>query len=434
MTADERVGTILVIYLMLKTKSGAHSLGRHFQAYRISITSVVDCLRLMLAYGRWSLSHNSTWHVQRAPEAISSLLESIQMCFRRDSGDGWALPKFHLVATSARDIRSFGAGEIFTGQNGESKLKFVLKNPAHMTQKHPAKLSVQVAARLYEKTVIEHAYNSFMPQTTKPMIDVVEDNDTPSGEFTIRLDYDNSHAGSGCDIIWKNRNRAKKETAIHPLFINALKSFHSIHRTGDEVELTGYTQVTVSRNNDMVDGKFVLRASENYRGGRWYDFALLDQSHLNQHFGNLAEEFTCPCQVLGFVKHHIPGTPTPDLIEDAHRPDAIRDNLMVDDDLYAVVHAAEDWMSYRQLRSELVENFSLGDLYGQNSTLYITSVDHLVAPLSVLPNIGGTRRSFLAILPCRHWCTIFSDFIERLSDDDYPSESDENDEGREGQA
>ena len=174
------------------------------------------------------------------------------------------------------------------------------------------------------------------------------------------------------------------------------------------------------RKNDVVDDWFILRANSRYNGGAWYDFALMDFAFANEG-GNSGGsndsikngDCTCVCMVLGFFRYHKAGTASPHLVEECrHDALSVMENGMDDPHLYAAIHASEDWMKYSDLISEFSCPFVLGD---PSETLYLVKLEHLVAPMIVYPDVGGPRRQYHAILPCRHWPKYYSNYIDKVN-------------------
>ena len=165
----------------------------------------------------------------------------------------------------------------------------------------------------------------------------------------------------------------------------------------------------------MVDGEFTLRANSSFKGGGWYDYTMMDFSHVNSDLDGISmeDDFTCVCKVLGFFKYHKAGTPTPFLVDEcAHRPTTIEDDGLSDPNIYAAIHASEDWMSYEALKNDFIHPFNLGD---PSETLYLVRVDHLQSPMIVFPDSGGPLRRHHAVLPRRHWPGFFSSFIDSVT-------------------
>ena len=58
---------------------------------------------------------------------------------------------------------------------------------------------------------------------------------------------------------------------------------------------------------------------------------------------------TCPAQILVFFKYESRGIPTPDLIDNNLSLADIRGQNMIDDTMYAVVHTAMSYVSWKEI-------------------------------------------------------------------------------------
>jgi hypothetical protein len=63
---------------------------------------------------------------------------------------------------------------------------------------------------------------------------------------------------------------------------------------------------------------------------------------------------TCPAQIVGFFKYESRGIPTPELIDNNLSLADIKDQNMIDDTMYAVVHTATSYVSLEELEGSFV--------------------------------------------------------------------------------
>ncbi len=122
---------------------------------------------------------------------------------------------------------------------------------------------------------------------------------------------------------------------------------------------------------------------------------------------------TCPAKILGFVRYNITkGIPTPQFSGNEELSlDTIRDNDIIDNNVYVVVHTASDYVLMDQLQSDFITSFSLGNI---SECVYIVNIDTIQGPLFVFKNYGSvgedTNKCFCSI-PQEKWGQYFSDRI-----------------------
>ena len=68
---------------------------------------------------------------------------------------------------------------------------------------------------------------------------------------------------------------------------------------------------------------------------------------------------TCPAQILGFFKYESRGIPTPELIDNNLSLADIKGKNMIDNTMYAVVHAATSYVSWEDLERSFEMQFTL---------------------------------------------------------------------------
>ncbi len=69
---------------------------------------------------------------------------------------------------------------------------------------------------------------------------------------------------------------------------------------------------------------------------------------------------TCPAQIVGFFKYESRGIPTPELIDNNLSLVDIKDQNIIDDTMYAVVHTATSYVSWKKMEKSFVMPFTLG--------------------------------------------------------------------------
>ncbi len=94
--------------------------------------------------------------------------------------------------------------------------------------------------------------------------------------------------------------------------------------------------------------------------------------------------------ILGFVQYNITlGIPTPQFTDvEELSLNTIQENMVVDINLYVVVHTLSGYVSMEQLKNKFVSLFTLGDIM---NCVYIVKVEAIHGPLFVLKNNGSSR-------------------------------------------
>ncbi len=123
---------------------------------------------------------------------------------------------------------------------------------------------------------------------------------------------------------------------------------------------------------------------------------------------------TCPAMILGFVPYNITLViPTPQFTgEEELSLNTIQENMAVDDNLYAVVHTASDYVSSEQLKKKFGSSFIHGDVM---SCVYIVKVEAIYGPLFVFKNYGSSGENankLFCTLPQRRWGQYLSNKIQ----------------------
>ncbi len=93
-------------------------------------------------------------------------------------------------------------------------------------------------------------------------------------------------------------------------------------------------------------------------GGKRYHFCIVQFSDTSLQ--GIDTFSTCPAQIVVFFKYESRGIPTPELIDNNLSLADIKDQNMIDDTMYAVVHTATSYVSWIELEQSFVMPFTLG--------------------------------------------------------------------------
>ena len=176
-------------------------------------------------------------------------------------------------------------------------------------------------------------------------------------------------------VTWHDKKKSKMNVSIADLFVFAIQRFGQAHRFNDEFKVMGYT--TYINATDSSDESIKYYATEYMNGEKRYDYAMIN---FELDDGDTA---TCPAKILGFVRYNITaGVPSPNRLgtEDHQIEDGCNQNI------YAVVHTAGDYLSMEQMQNDFVSSFTLGNV---ESCLFIIDVEAIQGPLFVFRNYGA---------------------------------------------
>ena len=139
------------------------------------------------------------------------------------------------------------------------------------------------------------------------------------------------------------------------------------------------------------------------RGQKRYDYAMID---FQAEDGTSS---TCPAKILGFVRYDITlGIPTPHFSDvEGLSLEQIHENMAVDNNAYAVIHTASDYLSMARFQEEFVSSFTLGDI---SQCLYVVKVEAIYGPLLVFWNygyVGEDKGKLFCALPKSKWGQYF---------------------------
>ena len=141
-------------------------------------------------------------------------------------------------------------------------------------------------------------------------------------------------------------------------------------------------------------------------GGKRYHFCMVQFADtLLQGIDTFS---TCPAQIVVLFKYESRGIPTPELIDNNLSIADIKDQNMIDDTMYAVVHTATSYVSWKDLERSFVMPFTLGH---PKEFVYVVSVENITDPLYVFKDFGNDGLNFFCTLPYKRWGAYFKNKI-----------------------
>jgi len=223
------------------------------------------------------------------------------------------------------------------------------------------------------------------------------------GKFTMTFSETDRHERGTTRITWLERSKNQLKIGVSRKFRYAIRKFAFRNGWTGQFEVEGYTRFSMC--TPETDGQVNFHATEYLMGGSWYDHAMIQFAADDRD----EEDCVSPAKVYGFFRYTTPGIPTPHLIdEEGLSPETIRDKFASDDNVYAVIHAASDYLPWSQLDEEFVSAFKFGNA---NECLYIVKAKAIVGPLFPFANYGGkgaNKDKWYCVLPRRRWAQYFS--------------------------
>ena len=95
--------------------------------------------------------------VRAARKLIGQVIDTMQECFPRRTGQGWNVPKVHGLSKIQTYMCLFGSGINFYGGTGESNHKVFVKDAGANTQKRSPLFSSQTANHYYQTMLVSIA-------------------------------------------------------------------------------------------------------------------------------------------------------------------------------------------------------------------------------------------------------------------------------------
>ena len=401
----------------------------------VTVDDVLETMEWLLSFFVWMHDSHSRGHLRAAQPMVERLLGNIFDYFPREkiskkekelqnrSGSGsrgWEIVKFHAISGVVQDLLDFGNGLSFAGDCGEKFHQYVVKSPGFQTQKRCNTFTAQVAKNVFAADVINYAYshsnvgNHIMFGKADQIGGPTPFRERGNDFYTLPDNLNNVKLlGKYTAIITHSIERgmhrykfdprwadAGKELLKHPLsreFVYHIAHSAERKKYYHDFTIEGFTEL---RHNGQI-----YRASEYYRGCKWYDWA---------HVLDPKDGLEMQGRILGFFRYKTPGFPTRKLAEDDGLSQAIIErDQMTDDTAYMIFHACNDWCSREELESKMCKKITLecGDRF-----TYILPVTSIRGPVAVIPNYGSCNGSldYITALPYHKWGLIFSEEVEKM--------------------
>jgi hypothetical protein len=427
-SAAHKVGAMLAVVLAALTSDGRSiflRLVRQKDGRKKDQVSmdVIYAFEMLLSFWSW-LKKDSYWRrgdhqtFSDVKLAVCKLMSELQDNLKRTKGAGWFIPKLHELHHIANNIRLWGAhSNIHSGPQEHNHIANV-KRPGRRTQKMKSKFDIQLANRMYERSLLVRANQavSFCEESIEENPDTREMNQVTrqASKYVVNIFLCSDNNQVCVNHKWSTR---KPLSDLPEGYLSRLPDFFFRDLTDQEqlhgIELLGYTEYNRS-------GK-VFRAHPNYRKeGPWYDFAIiawdkeddrvdhisissesgpemLTQQVLNSDNIAVANVDLVPARILGFIED-------------------------TDNELYVIIHSCygkckkESVLTRRWLlefeedentmNSNLKPGSPADDMATKTPLIRCVTVDCLERHCLMIP-FHETSHFLLELLPQENWSSYF---------------------------
>ena len=413
--AKEFRGVMLVIAAVLRSSTGNELLtkSKHFEdpAHRKDWLLLVEMLLEWEAFLCQPVMKRS--HVLRMKRKNRFIMHIIKKIARRSEGMGLKLMKFHAILHIAVDILLYGVPMEHDTGSCESGHKGT-KAAAQTTQKKHQTFERDTATRLTQHHIIdlgmaeldgrrlwEYLDGKHMKKAAKPVTDQSTDDEDGPAKDQIKI------GGTRIDVYRdgddnpqyevKSRMEGMEDVIWDTNVVEFLVDLQDlVEEEGGKIKV-----LTEHKRNDQI-----FRAHPHYRGETWRDWAKFDWG---EGYGELPGEIWC------FV-----------VIDDLPAVDEEGGNslefggIMLENGTYAVVESSFYSTDIHQVslsdifvpfRKEVAKiNKASGSVVKRR--YFLADVDAIVAPLCVVPDVGGSPTDYFEVKPRNAWVKEFILWLE----------------------
>jgi hypothetical protein len=413
LTGKEINANVFVSLVAMHTQLGSRFLRPLYEKKKVNYTKALEAIEGLLAYNEWINAEDiKKSDLDNAENAVLQLMEDlcehVPIEFENDDGEGGngrQKIKFHCLFNFLQDIIYFGSARNFNGEHTERDHIVIVKTNGDGTQKRGKKFTAQTARqeglrqilqrahRVVEHlcpTIDRHTYDmasSDMRRLYDP--EVREDNFTVAGKCTLFLGVPDSQHIQYINHRWARREKNVLQVPLGKDLLYQVVDHALKHQWNRGLILEVFTELRVKSEG----GNTTYRATEDYSGEPWYDWAFIEDP--------TEKSLTYPAKILGFLKYVTPGYPSFAKTEiDRRKPQDLLKSNEKDDTIYVALHAANRVMSYEALSTRMITKFTITD----DDSIYVFPVTCIKKPLIVARNFGaGSVRSYLCCMPRSEW-------------------------------
>ena len=336
-----------------------------------------------------------------------------------EGSNGWHTVKFHALPGYPLNMERFGSASNFDAGHGENHHIDFVKKPGANTNRRVPDFTKQVGFRNEENNLVNYAHHFVEDYCPKRKLSNRLESHLSQpglklcGKYIIDASIEASHQSrSSFKTIWmdKRKNALQDQFRLHDLLYTAIDHHALSCNFYKNLALEGYTELSVV-SEDGIEAT-TYRASPNFRGMEWHDWALIQFPHEELSNPESNQQYYRIANILGFVRYRTPGYPTFQLNKIERKSiREIRDGGMKDDGVYVVAECSSHWVCLDDLDMNMVTPFMIE----REPELRILPVSSLIRPLAVVTNYRAPDKThYLACLPEHKWANIFRSRIMDL--------------------
>ena len=260
----------------------------------ISFQDFVETMEMLLSFYAWYKRTDDFAElrepggVEEAQASIGMMIRQVTKTFPRKAGNGWRLPKLHVLLHVPSSIAKYGSPSNWDCGVPEHNMKDLGKTPAVTAQMRTAEtFTMQTAERMSEMLAMQTARNRLpnYPDVFRKATPhrpskgealeragegVIDPNSSIDEEFVGLPKYQiQFHEGTHLAFAkWLGKRSQIGHVEVHPLVLSA---FSRLNRESENCALTGST---INCYTELWRGGVLYRAHPNYHSdGEWYEWA-----------------------------------------------------------------------------------------------------------------------------------------------------------------
>lgn len=289
--AHEEVGVVIVVLLIFTSHKHPVADMLFEQLGEQRVAAFIQLFEYLLTFEAWLRQPEFTHaELRSAIIYLPNMLEFYKKVVNRRIGRGMKISKFHMPLHLVDDIKRFGSPQNVDSSVGEKNHITMAKQPAQNTQRRPDSFEFQTAQRYQENVSIERAARMY--GRSKPGYkSAVPASVTEGGELYVTA---GTHFLLGFETMFQI-SHCKRRPA-HPQLQNSrwvelLRSkvmpFVVLDDEGflhcyTEIKSKGSSGTSSGNGADVKDD--IFRASPNFMGRQWYDWAYI---YWGKHDGSI---------------------------------------------------------------------------------------------------------------------------------------------------
>ena len=411
--AKEYEGVLLLLATVVRSSKGRRLL-QSAKSSKFSDSHLADwalLLETLLGWIQWlKCTRLKKKHVRASEWKHRYLMYLIKRVTRRTEGMGMKIPKFHLISHITQDLLNHGNGAALDCGPNESGHK-PTKKAALLTQKNVELFDLQTATRLLEAFLLDMAMSEIEgrclwhylagydsrdeaePRVAKPT--------TGGTKFECKYDEDiqQSTLCVGRQMI------GATGLVVEQDFIDYVEKLQD--------KVARYTMDKIVVRTEHKRNGEIFRAHPKYRGGVWRDWVDIN-------WGDAVG--ILPGKIWGFVDF----TKLP-----AKNRIRISGLHQIEPGVYAIVESATYSTNQTEIdKSEMfvpvIKDVGLMvDGVVSKLRFYLADVETFVAPLTVIPDIGGKSNEYFKVKNRINWREDFEAWLETPKTDNTFTMSDD---------